>query len=86
MPVLVGSHTFSAAATATAASKALPPARRMRRPASEARVCEDATMPRVAIVGPRRPLNSIAVALSPHDFDPCPAMTASRCPVPALFH
>ena len=46
----------------------------------EARVCEDATMPRVAIVGPRRPLNSIAVALSPHDFDPCPAMTASRCP------
>jgi len=45
MPVLVGSTTFSAAAVATAASKALPPSRRTSRPASAAKGWLVATSP-----------------------------------------
>ena len=46
MPVDVGSVTLSAAAVATAASAALPPAARTSRPAATASGCEVATMPR----------------------------------------
>ena len=47
MPDMNGSTTFSVDATATAASTALPPARRMRIPAIDASGCADATAPRV---------------------------------------
>ena len=42
-----GSTTFSAAATATAASTALPPSRRTRMPAIEASGCAEVTAPRL---------------------------------------
>ena len=61
IPVLVGSHTFRAAATATAASPAVPPFRRISIPAAVARFCEDATIPRVLMAHARRLLNSMAV-------------------------
>src|SRR5207247_5209931 len=45
MPDIIGSTTFSVAATATAASNALPPARRMSTPACEASRCALLTIP-----------------------------------------
>jgi hypothetical protein len=48
-----GSVTLRAAATATAASAALPPACRIRRPAWVASGCEQATMPLVEYTGER---------------------------------
>lgn len=52
-PVEQGSVTPNAAPTATAASAALPPACRIRRPASAARGWLHATMPRVPYTGER---------------------------------
>ena len=46
---MYGSQTLRAAATATAASTALPPWISIRRPAREARGWAEATMPRVPI-------------------------------------
>jgi len=53
VPVEPGSVTPSAAAIATAASAALPPACRMRKPASAASCWLQATMPRVPYTGER---------------------------------
>src|SRR5688572_14883455 len=55
MPVDVGSATFSTAATATAASAALPPARRISRPAAVATRWLDATMPPAGATEPAAP-------------------------------
>ncbi len=45
MPLLIGSVTFIAALAATAASNALPPCIKIRKPAMLANGCEVATMP-----------------------------------------
>jgi hypothetical protein len=50
-PEFSGSTTFSTAATATAASKAFPPARRIATPASLASGCAVLTIPAVASTG-----------------------------------
>src|SRR6266542_4295376 len=52
-PDMNGSTTASVAATATAASTALPPATSAWTPACEARLCADATTPRVPMAGGR---------------------------------
>src|SRR5512143_373834 len=54
IPVEVGSLTFSAAATATAASAALPPRDRISIPAATASGCEAATIPPRQRTGERR--------------------------------
>jgi hypothetical protein len=51
MPLISGSTTFSAAATATAASKALPPSARISSPAFVASGCAELTMPLVPTAG-----------------------------------
>ena len=66
MPVLVGSHTFRHAVTATAASAAEPPFRRISSPAAVASDCEHATMPLVPSAHVRRLLKSIVVAEARH--------------------
>src|SRR5947209_4633514 len=51
MPDIIGSTTFSVAATATAASKALPPASRMSSPACVANGWAELTIPRLPTAG-----------------------------------
>ena len=58
-PVDIGSTTFKVAAVATAASTALPPAMRIRRPAMAANGWLVATMPCVACTVDRRELKNI---------------------------
>jgi hypothetical protein len=53
MPEFSGSTTLRAAATATAASNALPPARRISIPACEASSWALLTIPRVPVTGAR---------------------------------
>ena len=51
MPLIIGSTTFRAAATATAASKALPPSERILRPARVARGFAELTIPDAPTAG-----------------------------------
>src|SRR5918996_3384172 len=51
MPLIIGSTTPRAAATATAASKALPPSSRISRPARVARGFAELTMPEDPVAG-----------------------------------
>ena len=53
MPVMCGSTTHSVATAATAASAAVPPARKVSIAASVASGCEVAAMPSPAITGER---------------------------------
>src|SRR5918998_6070603 len=50
-PLIIGSTTLSAAATATAASNAFPPSARISRPAFVASGCAELTIPLVPIAG-----------------------------------
>ena len=54
MPLVIGSVTFRAALAATAASKALPPCIKIRRPAIEASDCVVETMPLLETIIERR--------------------------------
>jgi len=51
LPDIIGSTTFSVAATATAASKALPPASRISSPTCVASGCAELIIPRVPTAG-----------------------------------
>src|SRR5262249_52937992 len=62
MPDIIGSTTFSVAATATAASKALPPASRISRPAWVASGCAELIIPRVPTAGREAVLRLVGVA------------------------
>ncbi len=53
MPVICGSTTPSTASAVTAASAALPPARKVSMAASDASGCDVAAMPSQAITGER---------------------------------
>jgi hypothetical protein len=64
MPVEVGSVTFKAAATDTAASAAFPPFARISKPAATARGCEAATIPRLPTTGERRDEKIISLDLN----------------------
>jgi len=64
MPVEVGSVTFKAAATAMAASAALPPLDRISNPAATASGWEAAIMPRLLNTGERREEKVISIGLN----------------------
>jgi hypothetical protein len=63
MPVEHGSVTFNAAAIATAASAALPPALRTESPISVASGCDDAETPWIAYTSDLRDVNGSVFAI-----------------------
>src|SRR5215211_8235045 len=75
MPVCIGDRTAIAAAIATHASAAFPPASRVRRPATAAVGCSQATATPVPKTVERPPTSGLLMMVSPlSDTDPGPPL------------